>query len=66
MIEKLQRWYDGEFKVWETPGLLGFDHKLHWTARIARALATFWLAHWQWTIGTSLAIVGLWISFGRK
>ncbi len=28
-------------------------------AKCLDALGRFWLAHWQWIIGTSLAIIGL-------
>jgi hypothetical protein len=31
----------------------------HWTAKAAQAVVAFWLAHWQWVIGTSIALVGL-------
>lgn len=30
------------------------------------ALGRFWLAHWQWIIGTSLAIIGLTLTIGQK
>lgn len=29
-------------------------------------LGRSWLAHWQWIIGTSLAIVGLWLALRKK
>jgi hypothetical protein len=39
--------------------IFGWWYERHWTSRTAHVLAEFWLAHWQWVIGTSIAVVGL-------
>ena len=28
-------------------------------AKVLRVIGQFWLSHWQWTIGTAIAIVGI-------
>lgn len=35
-------------------------------AKCLGALGRFWLAHWQWIIGTFLAIIGLLLTLGQK
>jgi hypothetical protein len=40
-------------------------HEPHWTARYAQVLVAFWLAHWQWVIGTSIAVAGLLIAYTK-
>ena len=40
-------------------------HKPHWTARIAQCVVGFWVSHWQWTIGTVIALVGLAFAYKR-
>jgi len=35
-------------------------------AKCLGVLGRFWLAHWQWIIGTSLAIIGLFLTLGQK
>jgi hypothetical protein len=37
----------------------------HWTARIARTFVQFWLAHWQWVVGTTIALLGLLLAYKR-
>lgn len=70
LIEKIKNWYDGEFILYkndphDTVVIIGGSYKRHWTARIARLLVKFWLAHWQWTIATALAVCGLAIALTR-
>ncbi|MGX9120584.1 hypothetical protein ACWTU6_28595 [Mesorhizobium sp. BHbsci] len=38
---------------------IGGNYRRHWTAEVARKLVEFWFAHWQWTIGTAIALVAL-------
>lgn len=58
------KWYQGTIEVLPPDvGVVGFTHEIHWTARIARALVGFWLRHWQWIIGTGIAIVGLYLAY---
>lgn len=56
MWNRLRNWYDGEAVVYEPP-LIGFTMRRHWTASAARVLVEFWQRHWQWIIGTGIAIV---------
>jgi hypothetical protein len=67
MLAKIRKWYQGEVIPYENePGshvvIIGWDEKRHWTAEVAHTLVKFWFAHWQWTIGTALAVVGLLIA----
>lgn len=65
MWKKIAEWYEGRWVPYENPPgsqviFFGGNHERHWTARVARILVEFWLAHWQWTIGFALAVIGLW------
>ena len=64
---RIEDWYYGPLLPNDPSSALVFinHHNPHWTARIAQALVSFWLAHWQWTIGTAVAISGLWIALNR-
>ena len=61
---KIRQWYRGKFipeNNLNSDVIIVVDgfHKRHWTAHFARTLVTFWLKHWQWIIGTAIAITGL-------
>ena len=56
--ERISKWYYGRWEPFELP-VIGGAYQPHWTARIAQAVANFWLKHWQWIIGTCIALVGL-------
>jgi hypothetical protein len=66
-LERIKIWYEGEFVPYDndtSSGLvfLGGYQKLHWTARAAKKLASFWYNHWKWIITTTLAFAGLFIA----
>jgi hypothetical protein len=69
MRKRIEEWYRGP---WVTPPddpssplvFMG-HHEPHWTARAAHALVGFWLAHWQWVIGTAIAVTGLFIALKK-
>ena len=70
MLEKLTRgvaaWYRGRVVVSEhaAPGTLhSWRYERHWTADVVHAVARFWLRHWQWTIGTAVAVAGLYVGY---
>lgn len=65
--EKLAGWYEGKYVPYENDArssifIVGGCYERHWTALAARKLVGFWFAHWQWTIGTVLALVGLYFA----
>jgi len=67
---RIENWYEGEFVHYEDDPhdsvvVIGGIYKRHWTSSVARMLARFWINHWQWTIGTVLAICGLAIALTR-
>ena len=69
--EMIENWYEGRFVPYENSPkdplvIIGGKYKRHWSAGVARVLVTFWLSHWQWTIGTALAIVGLAVAMTRR
>jgi hypothetical protein len=70
MRDVIENWYEGEFVPYENDSndavvFIGGTYKRHWTAKVVRTLMRFWLNHWQWTIGTALAICGLAIALTR-
>ena len=70
MVEWLKRWYEGRTEVTEFENdpnsyihvlpLVTTDY--HWTTKVARALVSFYLKHWQWIWGTALAVAGLYLA----
>ena len=62
--QRIADWYQGELTLPPNDPnspvvILGIRYKRHWTASTARVLVEFYLAHWQWVIGTALAIAAL-------
>jgi hypothetical protein len=69
MQEILKRWWQGTYvpaKNDPNSGLFFMgNYKLHWTATVAHALVAFWLRHWQYSISTAIAVVGLFIALKK-
>jgi len=64
MRERIRRWYEGEYKSHvnsEDSGLVRvrITGQPHWTAKAARWIVEFYLKHWKFVIGTTIALVGL-------
>ena len=70
MLEKIHRWYQGEYRAPNNePGsslvfVMG-HYERHWTARLTTWLIEFWLRDWKWIIGTLIALSGLFVAFKR-
>ncbi len=62
LLSRISSWYEGKLEVWDSPNIIGFDMKRHWTAVAARALVGFYLRNWQWIWGTIIAVAGLWVA----
>lgn len=73
LAERLREWYRGRY-VPPRPNdpnspiiVISLGHyEQPVLAKCLGALGRFWLAHWQWIIGTSLAIIGLFLTLGQK
>jgi hypothetical protein len=61
--EKIAKWYEGTWVPEDGSTLILGRVRRHWSATFARVLVAFWLAHWQWTIGFVLAVIGMWLSW---
>lgn len=64
ILKVVEDWYRGPYIEPQNNPRSGLvflmgHHRPHWTAKAAQAVAAFWFAHWQWVIGTSIAVVGL-------
>jgi hypothetical protein len=72
LVDKVRTWYGGEWKPYENPPgsavvFMGVGaNERHWTAKVARVLIRFWLAHWQWIIGAAIAVAGLLLRVAGK
>ena len=63
----VKRWYQGKFTPHENDPdapviFLGWTYERHWTAKTVRVLVEFYLAHWQWLIGTVIGVLSLWVA----
>ena len=75
MLSRIKQWYDAESKVHEFENdpnsslvfMPSSYTEYHWSAKVARAIVSFYLRHWQWVWGTTIALVGLYFHFkGRN
>ena len=68
MWKKIKLWYIGETVMNDPiiePDLIMVPPpytKYHWTAKLARSLVSFYIAHWQWMWGTAIAVAGLYVA----
>lgn len=56
---RFSKWWRGEFKTYDTPGVFGFYMERHWTATAARSVVSFYMKHWQWVWSTLIALAAL-------
>lgn len=74
MLRHIKRWYHGETRlqesdndpdsgIWFLPSQHTEYH--HWTARLARTLAAFYLRNWQWVWTTLLAFAAVYLALPR-
>ena len=35
-------------------------YRLHWSSKVAHVGFDFWMKYWQWCIGVTLAVIGIW------
>ncbi|MBZ9820297.1 hypothetical protein [Mesorhizobium sp. CA4] len=69
--QRISGWYQGKYVPPQNDHSSGIiilmgSYERHWTARLAQVLADFWLAHWQWTIGTTLAIIAIYVGIAYR
>lgn len=55
--EKIKRWWDGETKPYNIPGVIGIYTERHWTSEKAHSVVDFYFRNWQWIIGIIITIV---------
>lgn len=68
LMKRVEDWYEGQYVPYENDPrssviIVGGYYERHWTALVVRKIVEFWFAHWQWTIGTALALLGLFLAF---
>lgn len=70
MFSSIQRWYNGESKILDFENeydsstiIMPFIYtEYHWSAKIARAIVSFYLRHWQWIWSTIMTGIGLYVA----
>lgn len=67
MFERMKSWYNGELVIEPDEPNSPFVFPLmyqryHWTAKLARIVASFYLRHWQWVWGTVIGVASLWVA----
>jgi hypothetical protein len=64
MLEKIKRWYEGEYIPHENDVnsalfRIGGNYRRHWTARLARWAIDFYMREWKWTLGVIGGVIAL-------
>ena len=70
MISRIKSWYSGQEKLVEFENdprssivIMPSVHiEYHWSAKIVRAVATFYMKHWQWVWTTAIAVVAVYVA----
>lgn len=61
--DRIQEWYRGPFVAPQndpsSPIIVLGHHEPPVLAKLLGALVGFWLAHWKWLIGTTVAIIAI-------
>jgi len=69
MLQKIIKWWEGESKMdppESGPGYVMVPPpytEYHWRAKVARAIVTFYLRHWQWLWMAAIAIGGVYVTY---
>jgi hypothetical protein len=62
----LRNWYEGTWTQPHNPAnsylVFGPYQEHHWTAQIVRSVVGFCQRHWQWIVGTAIALAALYVS----
>ncbi|TAJ98219.1 hypothetical protein EPO44_11980 [bacterium] len=71
LAQKLKGWWRGEYIKPSLAEIFGEEESKErfrppYFVRSLYAMARFWLAHWQWIIGTALAIIAIIVAFWRR
>jgi len=71
LAQRLKQWWRGEYikpSLGETFGEEKPKERFRrlYVVRCLYVMGSFWLAHWQWIIGTALAIIGISVAFWRR
>ena len=66
----IKKWGDGEFISHDSapnsiPVFIGGRTKGHWTSVVAKAIWAFLCSDWKWLFGTSIASIGLFMTYMR-
>jgi hypothetical protein len=57
--QAVRRWWRGEWKAHDVPGVIGVYHEQHWTARVCHSVVDYvWQHHWQF-ISAVIAVAGI-------
>ena len=59
-MKSIRSWWDGKHipEPEGSPFVMGTIER-HWTSKVAHILADFYLQHWKWIWGFTLALVGV-------
>ena len=69
MFNCVKRWYNGKSKVQEFENNLDSSvlflpylyTEYHWSAKIVRAIVSFYIRHWKWIWTSIIAILGVYV-----
>ncbi len=66
----IKHWWNGTFIPYDNDDdsgvfFVGGTYERHWSANLARAVAGFVAREWKWVIGTTLAVLGLAMTYAR-
>lgn len=70
MLKPIKQWYQGktvvhEFESNPVEGIYVYPlvyQEYHWSAKAVRTIVGFCREHWQWLIGTVLAVIAIIVS----
>ncbi len=69
ICDAIKAWYNGSHTLYENDPnsnvfIIGFNHEVHWTAKMVRCLFKWYLEHWKWFWGIVIPVsVSLFIAF---
>jgi hypothetical protein len=57
MIEKIKKWWNGEWNTYSDDELFAISNDKHWSSRIAHSIVDYIKKHQSWIIPTIITVV---------
>jgi hypothetical protein len=66
LLQAVRQWWQGEYKPYDTPGVIGLYHEQHWTARACHSIIGYIQRHHWKIIMALVAVAGIMVTAAKR